>query len=85
MRELRTAYLDEGRSSTDEVASLRAERDLAIEEWDSIAEDFEHLHQNFDRMVAGRDFMREELERVRAELEIVQSVPSILFCCSYSS
>ncbi|ERN08839.1 hypothetical protein AMTR_s00015p00059040 [Amborella trichopoda] len=79
MRELRTAYLDEGRSSIDEVASLHVECDSAIEERDSIAEDFEHLCQNFDRMVAGRDFIRDELKRVRAELERVQSVPSSSF------
>ncbi|ERN05602.1 hypothetical protein AMTR_s00271p00013300, partial [Amborella trichopoda] len=36
MREMRTAYLDEGRLSTDEVASLRAERDSAVEERDLI-------------------------------------------------
>ncbi|ERN12247.1 hypothetical protein AMTR_s00034p00225090 [Amborella trichopoda] len=65
MQELRTAYLDEDRSSTDEVASLHAERDSAVEERDSIAEDFEHLRQNFDRMVAERDSLRDELERVR--------------------
>ncbi|ERN10182.1 hypothetical protein AMTR_s00168p00069430 [Amborella trichopoda] len=70
MREQRTAYLDEGRSSTDEVASLHAERDSAVEEPDSIAEDFEHLRQNFDRMVA--DSLRDNMERVR-------SIPSFSF------
>ncbi|ERN16689.1 hypothetical protein AMTR_s00051p00205950 [Amborella trichopoda] len=72
MRELRTAYLDEGRSSTDEVASLRAKHDSTVEERDSVAEDFEHLRQNFDRMVAEHDSLRYELERVR-------SVPSSSF------
>ncbi|ERN12073.1 hypothetical protein AMTR_s00035p00192640 [Amborella trichopoda] len=66
MRELRTAYLDEGRSSTDEVASLRAECDSAVEERDSIAKEFEHLCQSFDRMVEERDSLRDELERVRS-------------------
>ncbi|ERN12213.1 hypothetical protein AMTR_s00034p00188060 [Amborella trichopoda] len=70
--ELRTTYLDEGRSSTDEVTFLCAERDSAIEEWDSIAEDFANLCQNFDRMVAEHDSLRDELERVR-------SVPSFSF------
>ncbi|ERN10446.1 hypothetical protein AMTR_s00026p00224150 [Amborella trichopoda] len=64
MRELRTAYLDEGRSSTNEVTSLHAKRDSAVEERDLIVEDFEHLRQNFDRMVAERDSLRDELERV---------------------
>ncbi|ERN16540.1 hypothetical protein AMTR_s00031p00138370 [Amborella trichopoda] len=36
MRELRTAYLDEGRSSTDEVASLHAKHDSAVVEQDSM-------------------------------------------------
>ncbi|ERN16547.1 hypothetical protein AMTR_s00031p00150150 [Amborella trichopoda] len=79
MQEVRTAYLDEGRSSVDAVASLRAKRDSAIKARDSIAEDFEHLHHNFDRMVVGHDFMRDKLERVRAELERVQSVSSSSF------
>ncbi|ERN12943.1 hypothetical protein AMTR_s00050p00224980 [Amborella trichopoda] len=69
MRKLRAAYLDEGRLPTDEIASLHAERDSAIEELDSIAEDFEHLCQNFDGVVAKRDSVRDELERVQAELE----------------
>ncbi|ERN10624.1 hypothetical protein AMTR_s00028p00180650 [Amborella trichopoda] len=64
MRVLRTAYFDEGRSSNDEVASLRAEHDSVVEEQDSIAEDFEHPHQNYDRMVEERDSLRDELERV---------------------
>ncbi|ERM95451.1 hypothetical protein AMTR_s00008p00255660 [Amborella trichopoda] len=64
MRELETAYLDEGRLSTDEVASLRAECDLTVEERDSIAEDFEHLRHNFDRMVVEFDSLRDELERI---------------------
>ncbi|ERN10450.1 hypothetical protein AMTR_s00026p00231290 [Amborella trichopoda] len=72
MWELRTAYLDEGRSCTNEVTSLYAEHDSAVEEQDSIAEDLEHLRQNFDGMVAERDSLRDELERVR-------SVPSSSF------
>ncbi|ERM97703.1 hypothetical protein AMTR_s00121p00041090 [Amborella trichopoda] len=44
MRELRDTYLDEGQSPIDEIVSLRAEGDSAIEERDSIAEDFEYLH-----------------------------------------
>ncbi|ERN16612.1 hypothetical protein AMTR_s00051p00034000 [Amborella trichopoda] len=43
MGELRTAYLDEDRSSTGEVASLRAEHDSAVEERDLIVKDFEHI------------------------------------------
>ncbi|ERN04674.1 hypothetical protein AMTR_s00076p00121030 [Amborella trichopoda] len=47
-----------------DITSLRAERDSAVDERESIAEDFEHLRQIFDRMVTERDSMRDELERV---------------------
>ncbi|ERM97364.1 hypothetical protein AMTR_s00073p00196070 [Amborella trichopoda] len=85
MRELRTTYLDEGRSSTDEVASLRVECDSAIEEQVLIVEDFEHLCLNFNRVVVGRDFMRDELKRVWVELERVQSLPSSSFVALINS
>ncbi|ERN09154.1 hypothetical protein AMTR_s00014p00219340 [Amborella trichopoda] len=48
---------------TKHVASLRAKRDSAIEERDSIAKDLEHLRQNFDRMVAEHDSLRDKMER----------------------
>ncbi|ERN17754.1 hypothetical protein AMTR_s00047p00091130 [Amborella trichopoda] len=80
-RQLRTAYLSEGRTSDGEVASLRAERDSVARERDSIAEDLKSLRWEFEGMreakdmaVAEHDSIRKELERVRAELKRARSV-----------